>query len=170
MLQQLALAGIVLFAVVAWPLLRRLLYQSSFSPADTLGEVLRVEGQRMYRVWCWAMIDRESDGRFVASIPDLWNLAAYGNTYKDAVAHLTGASGYGRWSTSSAAASVLRNAEPDPTIQERRPRHHPGGSRALGSVANSALSHVPLSPAAGNGNALVREERTSAHQSRFGPA
>ncbi len=43
----------------------------------------------MYRVWYWAMIDRESDGRFIASIPDLDDLAAYGHTDKDAVAHLT---------------------------------------------------------------------------------
>jgi predicted RNase H-like HicB family nuclease len=43
----------------------------------------------MYRVWYWAMIDRESDGRFVANIPDLWDLAAYGNTDRDAVAHVT---------------------------------------------------------------------------------
>jgi predicted RNase H-like HicB family nuclease len=40
----------------------------------------------MYRVWYWAMIDRESDGRFIASIPDLGDLAAYGDTDKDAVA------------------------------------------------------------------------------------
>jgi hypothetical protein len=25
----------------------------------------------MYRVWYWAMIDREHDGRLIASIPDL---------------------------------------------------------------------------------------------------
>jgi predicted RNase H-like HicB family nuclease len=43
----------------------------------------------MYRVWYWAMIDRESDGRFIASIPDLEDLAAYGDTDKDAVAHVT---------------------------------------------------------------------------------
>jgi predicted RNase H-like HicB family nuclease len=43
----------------------------------------------MYRVWYWAMIDRESDGRFIASIPDLGDLAAYGDTDKDAVAHVT---------------------------------------------------------------------------------
>lgn len=43
----------------------------------------------MYRVWYWAMIDRESDGRFVASIPDLGDLAAYGGTDKEAVAHVT---------------------------------------------------------------------------------
>jgi predicted RNase H-like HicB family nuclease len=42
----------------------------------------------MYRIWYWAMIDRESDGRFVARIPDLGDLAAYGENEKDAVAHL----------------------------------------------------------------------------------
>ena len=30
-----------------------------------------------------------NDGRFIASIPDLWDLAAYGDTDKDAVAHVT---------------------------------------------------------------------------------
>jgi len=39
-------------------------------------------------VWYWAMIDRENDGRFIASIPDLGDLAAYGDTGKDAVAHV----------------------------------------------------------------------------------
>jgi predicted RNase H-like HicB family nuclease len=43
----------------------------------------------MYRVWYWARIDRESDGRFIVSIPDLDDLAAYGHTDKDAVAHVT---------------------------------------------------------------------------------
>ena len=47
----------------------------------------------MYRVWYWAMIDRESDGRFIASIPDLDDLAAYGDTDKDAVAHVTDLAG-----------------------------------------------------------------------------
>jgi predicted RNase H-like HicB family nuclease len=42
----------------------------------------------MYRVWYWAMIDREYDGRFIASIPDLEDLAAHGNSEKDAVAHV----------------------------------------------------------------------------------
>src|SRR5260370_5633691 len=27
--------------------------------------------ERMYRIWYWAMIDRESDGRFIASIRTL---------------------------------------------------------------------------------------------------
>jgi predicted RNase H-like HicB family nuclease len=45
--------------------------------------------ERMYRIWYWATIDRESDGRFIASIPDLWDLVAYGDTDKDAVAHVT---------------------------------------------------------------------------------
>jgi predicted RNase H-like HicB family nuclease len=43
----------------------------------------------MYRIWYWATIDRRSDGRFVASIPDLGDLAAYGDSDKDAVAHVT---------------------------------------------------------------------------------
>ena len=29
----------------------------------------------MYRIWYWAMIERESDGRFTASIPDLGDVA-----------------------------------------------------------------------------------------------
>ncbi len=44
--------------------------------------------ERMYRIWSWAMIDREHDGRFIASIPDLGDLAAYGENEKDAVAHV----------------------------------------------------------------------------------
>ena len=47
------------------------------------------KGGRMYRIWYWATVDRESDGRFIASIPDLGDLAAYGDTDKDAVAHVT---------------------------------------------------------------------------------
>jgi predicted RNase H-like HicB family nuclease len=43
----------------------------------------------MYRIWYWAMIDRETGGRFVATIPDLGDLAAYGDTDKDAVTHVT---------------------------------------------------------------------------------
>ena len=42
----------------------------------------------MYRVWYWAMVDREHDGRFIATIPDLGDLAAYGENEKDAVAHV----------------------------------------------------------------------------------
>ena len=37
----------------------------------------------MYRIWYWATVDRESDGRFIASIPDLGDLAAYGDTDSD---------------------------------------------------------------------------------------
>ena len=47
------------------------------------------KGGRMYRIWYWATVDRESDGRFIASIPDLGDLAAYGDTDKDAVAQVT---------------------------------------------------------------------------------
>jgi predicted RNase H-like HicB family nuclease len=43
----------------------------------------------MYRIWYWAMIDRQTDGRFVASIPDLGDLAAYGVTDKEAVTQVT---------------------------------------------------------------------------------
>jgi predicted RNase H-like HicB family nuclease len=43
----------------------------------------------MYRIWYWATVDRESGGRFIASIPDLGDLAAHGDTDKDAVAHVT---------------------------------------------------------------------------------
>ena len=50
-------------------------------------------GERMYRIWYWATVDRESDGRFIASIPDLGDLAAYGDTDKDAVAHVTDLAG-----------------------------------------------------------------------------
>jgi predicted RNase H-like HicB family nuclease len=42
----------------------------------------------MYRIWYWAMIGRESDGRFVASVPDLGDVAAWGETDKDAIAHV----------------------------------------------------------------------------------
>ena len=42
----------------------------------------------MYRIWYWAVVGRESDGRFVASIPDLADLAAYGSNEKDAVANV----------------------------------------------------------------------------------
>jgi predicted RNase H-like HicB family nuclease len=43
----------------------------------------------MYRVWYWAMIDRGTDGRFIANVLDLGDLAAYGHSDKDAVAHVT---------------------------------------------------------------------------------
>jgi hypothetical protein len=35
------------------------------------------------------MIDRKNGGRFIASIPDLGELAAYGHSDKDSVAHVT---------------------------------------------------------------------------------
>jgi hypothetical protein len=40
----------------------------------------------MYSIWYWATIDREYDGRFIASMPDLWDLAAYGAMDKEVVA------------------------------------------------------------------------------------
>jgi predicted RNase H-like HicB family nuclease len=42
----------------------------------------------MFRIWYWAAIDRETDGRFIANIPDLGDLAAYGENEKEAVAHV----------------------------------------------------------------------------------
>ena len=42
----------------------------------------------MYRIWYWAMIDRESDGRVVASVPDLDDVAVSASTEKDALAYL----------------------------------------------------------------------------------
>jgi predicted RNase H-like HicB family nuclease len=43
----------------------------------------------MYKVWYWTMVDRDSEGRFIASVPDLVDVAAYGVTEKDALAHVT---------------------------------------------------------------------------------
>jgi predicted RNase H-like HicB family nuclease len=42
----------------------------------------------MYKVWYWTLIDRESDGRFVACVPDLDEITAWGPTDKEAVAHV----------------------------------------------------------------------------------
>jgi predicted RNase H-like HicB family nuclease len=39
----------------------------------------------MDSIWYWTVLDRESDG-FIASVPDLGDLAAYGATEKEAVA------------------------------------------------------------------------------------
>ena len=30
----------------------------------------------MYKVWYWTLVDRDSEGRFIASIPDLADVAA----------------------------------------------------------------------------------------------
>src|SRR5260370_18209597 len=46
--------------------------------------------ERMYRIWSWAMIDRDHDGRFIASIPDLGALPAYGENGQHTVAHAAG--------------------------------------------------------------------------------
>lgn len=43
----------------------------------------------MYKVWYWTMVDRDSDGRFIASSPDLVDVAAYGATERDALANVT---------------------------------------------------------------------------------
>ena len=48
-------------------------------------------GRMCLRVWYWATIDREGACWPLPrpSIPDLWDLAAYGDTDKDAIAHVT---------------------------------------------------------------------------------
>ena len=38
-------------------------------------------------IWYWAILDRESEG-FIASVPDLGGLVAYGASEKEAVAHV----------------------------------------------------------------------------------
>ena len=83
----------------------------------------------MYRIWYWAMIDRETDGRFVASIPDLGDLAAYGDTDKDAVDHVTELARESVQATVESGQPVprqrhlQRNAEL-PSIQGDRPRYY----------------------------------------------
>ena len=47
----------------------------------------------MYRIWYWAVIDRESDDRFVANVPDLGDVSAWGETEKDAMAHVADLAG-----------------------------------------------------------------------------
>jgi predicted RNase H-like HicB family nuclease len=42
---------------------------------------------RMNSIWYWTVLDRESDG-FIASVPDLGGLAAYGANEKEAVARV----------------------------------------------------------------------------------
>jgi predicted RNase H-like HicB family nuclease len=103
----------------------------------------------MYRVWYWAMIDPESDGRFIASIPDLGTRPAYGDTDKDAVAHVTELAG-----------EHVRAAVDDgqPVPQRRHFSEMPSHirSKEVGrtiipvevdrrAAANSALSHARLS-------------------------
>jgi predicted RNase H-like HicB family nuclease len=43
--------------------------------------------RRVSWIWYWAILDRESEG-FIASVPDLGGLAAYGASEKEAVAHV----------------------------------------------------------------------------------
>ncbi len=89
----------------------------------------------MYRVWYWAMIDRESDGRFIASIPDLGDLAAYGDTDKDAVAN--SALSHVRLSADHAAAQCY----PAPTTR-RQNQSTAGGNEQAGAVAKRSASEI----------------------------
>jgi hypothetical protein len=47
----------------------------------------------MYRIWYWATTDREYVARFIASIPDLWDLAANSAMDKEAVARVADLAG-----------------------------------------------------------------------------
>jgi predicted RNase H-like HicB family nuclease len=49
--------------------------------------LLNKGARRVRWIWYWAILDRERDG-FIARIPDLGDLAAYGAVEKDAVAHV----------------------------------------------------------------------------------
>src|SRR5512143_3495256 len=76
--------------ILTWasPLVRRMLRRRPWARYRHFAERAERE-ERMYRIWYWAMISCENDGRFVASIPDLGDLAAYGDSDKAAVAHVT---------------------------------------------------------------------------------
>ena len=111
----------------------------------------------MYRIWYWAMIDRESDGRVVASVPDLDDVAVSASTEKDALAHLT------CWPPNAfeqpwKAGSVCQAGAISPSCRaasgpRNRPRHHSGRSGAHRCLAGTAVRHVavgvdpPLTPA-----------------------
>lgn len=43
----------------------------------------------MYKVWYWALIDRQADNTFIAHLPDLPDVTAAGNSEKNAIANLT---------------------------------------------------------------------------------
>src|SRR5260370_35455303 len=51
-------------------------------------DILGDREERMYRIWSWAMIDREHDGRFIPSIPDLGAPPANGAHNQDTVVQL----------------------------------------------------------------------------------
>jgi predicted RNase H-like HicB family nuclease len=91
----------------------------------------------MYRVWYWAMIDRESDGRVVASVPDLDDVAVSASTEKDALAHLTGLA------AERVRAAFYRVAKPLPE-QGDRSRHHSGRSGAHRCLAGTAFRDVAV--------------------------
>jgi predicted RNase H-like HicB family nuclease len=43
----------------------------------------------MYKVWYWALIDRQADNTFIAHSPDLPDVTAAGTSEKDAITNLT---------------------------------------------------------------------------------
>ena len=99
----------------------------------------------MYRVWYWAMIDRESNGRFIASIPDLGDLAAYGENEKDAIAHVAGLA-------ADHVRQLVENGQPAPCARQAAELPSVIRSKEVGrslvpvEVARAAAKGRPLSP------------------------
>ena len=85
----------------------------------------------MYWVWYWAILDRESDG-FIASIPDLGDLAAYGANEKDAVARVAELAG-------DHVRALVESGQPVP-----RARHASEMPRTLQKKIGRAMVSVPI--------------------------
>src|SRR5262245_22571099 len=100
----------------------------------------------MYRVWYWAIVDRGTDGRFTASIPDLGDLAACGENEKEAMAHITGL----------AAEHVLARVESGHGVPRARPASEmPSSSRS--NEIRRAMIPVEV------GRAAAKSEAPSKH-------
>jgi predicted RNase H-like HicB family nuclease len=56
-------------------------------PGGRLAAFTQQRERRISRIWYWAILDRASGG-FIAGIPDLGDLAAYGTNEKRAVARV----------------------------------------------------------------------------------
>ena len=65
----------------------------------------------LHRVWYWAFVERDSKGRFIASVPDFECLTANGTTEKDAVAKVTRLVVEHVWSLVEGGQSVPRASE-----------------------------------------------------------
>ena len=82
-------------------------------------------------IWYWAILVREGDG-FIASVPDLGDLAAYGNTDKDAVAHVAERA-------AEHVRALVESGQPVP-----RPRQASEMPRALQVKIGRAMISVPV--------------------------